>query len=144
MADPTPTTPAASPPAKPPSRAASEMRFGSYPLFVLFWPLVVVGEICAVLLHVKPEWQGTITWVYITMMMTCFMVPSFRAPRGPAAGTLSPNGPRQRSFGGRCSSHPASGTGPSVASSRLAHSLSRGPRTGWARYARASSREAIP
>jgi len=89
MAD--PAAPPAPTPAKPAARTpsrANEMRFGSYPLFVLFWPLVVGGEICAALLHWKAEWQGTITWVYITMMMTCFIAVGFDVRRNLAIGWL--------------------------------------------------------
>ncbi len=98
MADPAPVPgnpPPANPPppaapaaAKPASARVSEMRFGSYPLFTLFWPLVVGGEICAALLHWKGEWQGPITWVYITILMTCFIAVGFDVRRNLAIGWL--------------------------------------------------------
>ena len=93
MADPAPN-PAPNPapkPAAPTERTPSpknEMRFGSYPLFVLFWPLVVIGELCAALLHWKTEWAGTITWLYITVLMTCFIAVGFDVRRNLAIGWL--------------------------------------------------------
>jgi hypothetical protein len=96
MADPTPAAaaPAPSPPpvaAPAPAKkrhAPSEMRFGSYPLFVLFWPLVLAGEICAWLVQWKPGWSENIGWVYITVMLTCFIAVGFDVRRNLAIGWL--------------------------------------------------------
>jgi hypothetical protein len=74
-------------PAKRPQRA-SELRFGSYPLFALFWPLLVVGEACALLLQWKPAWQGPITWVYLTTLMTCMVAVGFDVRRNLAIGWI--------------------------------------------------------
>lgn len=65
-----------------------ELRFGSYPLFTLFWPLVVGGELCAALLHWQPEWQVNLTWVYITILMTSFVAVGFDVRRNLAIGWL--------------------------------------------------------
>ncbi len=65
-----------------------EMRFGSYPLFMMFWPLVVGGEIVAGLLHWKPAWGENLTWVYITMLLTCFIAVGFDVRRNLAIGWL--------------------------------------------------------
>ena len=95
---PPPAAARAAPPSAPPSSAphaaarpvarVNELRFGSYPLFTCFWPLVVVGELCAVLLHWKSEWQGPITWVYITTLMTCFIAVGFDVRRNLAIGWM--------------------------------------------------------
>jgi hypothetical protein len=94
---PTPTAPSSpSPPAAAPAPTAPvvapkhphEMRFGSYPLFVLFWPLVVAGELCALLMHWKVEWAETLTWVYLTTMLVCFTAVGFDVRRNLAIGWL--------------------------------------------------------
>lgn len=74
-------------PLKKPARV-SEMRFGSYPLFVLFWPLVITGEICALLLQWNPSWDENLTWVYLTVMLTCFVAVGFDVRRNLAIGWL--------------------------------------------------------
>ncbi len=87
----TPAPAAAAPvshPASRPVRAASELRFGSYPLFTLFWPLLVAGEICALVLRFKPEWDENVGWVYITVMLTCFIAVGFDVRRNLAIGWL--------------------------------------------------------
>ncbi|MBM4015245.1 MAG: hypothetical protein FJ293_09835 [Planctomycetes bacterium] len=73
--------------AKRPTRV-SELRFGSYPLFALFWPLIVVGEICAALLHWKEAWQVPLTWVYLTTLLTCMVAVGFDVRRNLAIGWL--------------------------------------------------------
>ena len=96
MADPVPATPApgsggvahvavAAPATR---KSVSEMRFGSYPLFVLFWPMVASGEICALLLRFKPEWSETLGWVHITVMLTCFIAIGFDVRRNLAIGWM--------------------------------------------------------
>jgi hypothetical protein len=69
-------------------RRPPEMRFGSYPLFVMFWPLVVGGEICAWLIHWKPAWSENVTWVYITILLTCCVTTGFDVRRNLAIGWL--------------------------------------------------------
>jgi len=66
----------------------AEMRFGSYPLFTLFWPLVIGGEICAWLLKLKPEWNENLTWVYITILLTCCIAVGFDVRRNLAIGWI--------------------------------------------------------
>lgn len=83
-AAPTPAAPAK----KSSSSSSSEMRFGSYPLFALFWPLVVAGEICAWLVKWKPGWAENVGWVYITVMLTCFVAVGFDVRRNLAIGWL--------------------------------------------------------
>lgn len=87
----TPSPSAAHAPAAATKRApprVNELRFGSYPLFTLFWPLIVVGEFCAVLLHWKHDWQGPITWIYITTLMTCMVATGFDVRRNLAIGWM--------------------------------------------------------
>lgn len=67
-------------------RAPAEMRFGSYPLFVMFWPLVVGGEICAWLLQWKPAWSENVAWVYITILLTSMIAVGFDVRRNLAIG----------------------------------------------------------
>jgi hypothetical protein len=94
MADPNPNPLAA--PAYAPSKPApasrpariTELRFGSYPLFVMFWPLVIGGEICALLLQAQPEWAENVTWVYITILLTCFVAVGFDVRRNLAIGWM--------------------------------------------------------
>ncbi len=73
---------------KPERRAPSEMRFGSYPLFAMFWPLVAGGEICAWLLQLKPAWSPNVTWVFITILLTCLVTTGFDVRRNLAIGWL--------------------------------------------------------
>lgn len=90
---PAPAAAAAAAPAAAPAAAAKraparELHFGSYPIFVMFWPIVVVGELCALLLQWKPAWQGPITWVYVTTLLTCFVAVGFDVRRNLAIGWL--------------------------------------------------------
>lgn len=73
---------------RPTAPRVNELRFGSYPLFTLFWPLVVGGELCAALLHWQPAWQVNLTWVYITILMTSFVAVGFDVRRNLAIGWL--------------------------------------------------------
>jgi hypothetical protein len=94
LTHPVTTTPAASAPAAAPAkmhekpRPPPEMHFGSYPLFVMFWPLVVGGEICAWLIHWKPDWSEHVTWVYITILLTCCVTTGFDVRRNLAVGWI--------------------------------------------------------
>jgi hypothetical protein len=86
-------TPAATPQAAAPARkherrAPSEMRFGSYPLFAMFWPLVAGGEICAWVLQWKPAWAPNVTWVFITILLTCLITTGFDVRRNLAIGWM--------------------------------------------------------
>jgi len=98
MSDPTPApaappspAPAAAAPPAPERRAerrASEMRFGSYPLFAMFWPLVAGSEICAWILHWRPDWAGNVTWIFLTILLTCLVTTGFDVRRNLAIGWL--------------------------------------------------------
>ncbi len=98
MADPTPAPTAATPPpaaaAAPPAperraeRRASEMHFGSYPLFAMFWPLVAGSEICAWILHWRPDWAPNVTWIFLTILLTCLVTTGFDVRRNLAIGWL--------------------------------------------------------
>jgi len=91
---PAPAAPPAAPPAARPrqapsaARTSNELRFGSYPLFTLFWPLVVAGEICAWLVTWKEGWAENLAWVYITVLLTCFVAVGFDVRRNLAVGWL--------------------------------------------------------
>jgi hypothetical protein len=63
-----------------------ELRFGSYPLFTLFWPLIAVGELCAAMLHWNEAWQVPLTWVYLTTLLTCMVAVGFDVRRNLAIG----------------------------------------------------------
>jgi hypothetical protein len=82
--------PAAAPPPHPPKPRPHrvEMRFGSYPLFVMFWPLVVGGEICALLMQWRPTWAENLTWVYVTILLTCCVAAGFDVRRNLAIGWI--------------------------------------------------------
>lgn len=96
MSDPTPApTAATSPPAAAPhapahraERRSAEMRFGSYPLFAMFWPLVAGSEICAWILHWRPDWSANVTWVFLTILLTCLVTTGFDVRRNLAIGWL--------------------------------------------------------
>jgi hypothetical protein len=105
MADNPPTTNPTPPASAPPVAAAAaatpavaakphekhrpaEMHFGSYPLFVMFWPLVLGGEICAWLIHWRPLWSENVTWVYITILLTCCVTTGFDVRRNLAIGWI--------------------------------------------------------
>jgi hypothetical protein len=83
-----PSAPAAAPAHKHARRAPSEMRFGSYPIFAMFWPLVAGGEICAWLVNWKPEWAENVTWVFLTILLTCLVTAGFDVRRNLAIGWL--------------------------------------------------------
>lgn len=86
MAEPAAPAPAETP--KPGARRPSEMRFGAYPLFALFWPLALGGELCALLQGWRPEWAESLAWVWITMLLTCMVASGFDVRRNLAIGWI--------------------------------------------------------